>query len=75
MEEYDAHWTKRCEYVFSCNKPKEGQLGKYEKIRDTAKELGLIISMECPANFEKRKALSALRETIIWANASFACND
>ena len=75
MEEYDAFWVKWCENAFSYHKPKEGQPEKYEAIRNKAKELGLIISMDCPDSDEKGQALKALREVVMWANASIACNE
>ena len=75
MEEYDAFWVKWCENAFSYHKPTEGQPEKYEAIRNKAKELGLIISMDCPDSDEKGQALKALREVVMWANASIACNE
>ena len=76
MEEHDfSYWAKWCENVFSYHKPKEGQPEKYEEIRNKAKELGLIISSVCPDSNEKEQALNALREAVMWANASIACND
>lgn len=75
QKEYDAFWTKWCENVFSYHKPKEGQPEKYEIIRDKAKEFGTIIAMQCPDSDEKGQALKALREAVMWANASIACNE
>lgn len=69
------YWSEWCEIAFSYHKPKAGQPERYEEIREKAKELGLIIAADCPDSSEKGQALNSLREVVMWANASIACNE
>jgi hypothetical protein len=61
--------------AFSYHAPKDTQLERYEKLRDTARELAMKIDRYCPDSREKSLALTKLREATMWANASIACNE
>ena len=60
---------------FTYHPPKDDQPQRYVKIRETAKELALLIDCCCPASLEKTYAISKLDEAVMWANASIARNE
>ena len=60
---------------FTYHAPKEGQPAKYEKIRATAKKFAELLDELCPDSREKSLAITALEESIMWANASIARNE
>ena len=57
---------------FTYHAPKEGQPAKYEKIRDEAYKLALLIDYNCPESREKSLAITKLEEVVMWANAAIA---
>ena len=57
---------------FMYHAPKEGQPEKYTAIRNKAKELAELINMACPESREKSLSVTALEESVMWANASIA---
>jgi hypothetical protein len=59
---------------FMYHPPKEGQPEKYVCIRDTAKAMAFVLNELCPDSREKSLAMTALEETVMWANASIARN-
>ncbi len=63
------------ERIFTYHAPKEGQPVKYIKLREKAKEFGLLIEELCPESREKSLAITNLQNTIMWANASIALNE
>ena len=75
MVEEDKYWEEFCENAFMYHPPKDGHAERYVEIRDKAKELGLMICELCPDSSEKAYAISSLREAVMWANASIACNE
>lgn len=60
---------------FTYHTPKEGQPEKYMKIRDTAKELTILINDLAPECREKSLAITKIEEAVMWANASIARNE
>lgn len=60
------------ENAFTYHAPKEGQLEKYQAIREKAKELAYLIDDAAPQSREKSLAMTKLEETVMWANASIA---
>lgn len=60
---------------FTYHKPKDGQPGKYTEIRNTAKNLALLIDDLCPDSREKSIAMTKLEEAVMWANAAIARNE
>ncbi len=59
---------------FMYHAPKEGQPGKYVKIREKAKDLAYLIEALCPNSREKSVAITHLETSVMWANASIARN-
>lgn len=66
--------NEQIENNFKYHAPKEGQLEKYNAIREKAKELAYLIDKECPNSREKSVALTNLETSVMWANASIARN-
>lgn len=66
--------NERIENAYTYHAPKEGQAGKYQRIRAKAKELAYLIDEECPDSREKSLAMTKLEEATMWANASVARN-
>lgn len=61
--------------IFSYHKPFGSQSGRYEKLRNRAKELALLINDSTPDSREKILAMTSLQQCIMWANASIAINE
>lgn len=59
---------KRFTYVA----PKPGQPDKYEQIRGMAREFAHLINKLTPECREQSLAITALEETVMWANAAEA---
>lgn len=57
---------------FTYHAPKEGQAQKYETLRAQAHVAAMKIDELCPDSREKSLALSALEESVMWANAAIA---
>jgi len=57
---------------FTYHAPKPGQPEIYTAIRDKAKELAVMLDINCPDSREKSVALTKLEEAVMWANASVA---
>lgn len=63
------------ETVFVYRKPFGSQSQRYQDLRNKAKELAELIGKLCPPSTERGTAFNKLRETIMWANSSIACNE
>lgn len=61
--------------VFMYHPPREDQIGRYERIRKEGKSLANVLLQFCPVSDDRDVALQKLRECIMWANASIACNE
>lgn len=59
---------------FTYHAPSETQVAFYESIREKGLVLARSISEYCPPSPERSTALSKVREAVMWANASIACN-
>lgn len=66
---------KKINNNFKYHTPKEDQAERYEKIRDTAKELAFLLTTICPPSRELSVALTELETAVMWANASIARNE
>jgi len=66
---------KEIEKRFTYHPPKEGQPKKYEKLRESGKELAYLITNLCPDSREKSLAMTKLEEAVMWANAAIARNE
>ncbi len=59
---------------FSYHSPKDDQPAKYVAIREAGKALALTIANNTPTNADQSAALRKVREAVMTANASIACN-
>lgn len=60
---------------FTYHPPTGNQPERYERIRHAAKALAEIISECCPESADRTAAFRKLRETVMTANLSIACNE
>lgn len=58
------------DYVF--HPPQPGQVARYQRIREKAKELADLIADECPISREQSVALTQLDVVVFNANAAIA---
>lgn len=58
---------------FTYQPPKGEDILTYQNIREMAKRFAAHIENHCPDNPDKEIALTKLRETVMWANSSIAC--
>ena len=65
----------RIEKDFTYHRPTEEQASRMQKIRDTAKELAILVADSTPASREQSLALTSLEEVSMWANAAIARNE
>ena len=63
------------ENMFTYHPPKKDQTERYELLRKKAKALATAINRNCPDSIEAHAAIEKLREVIMFANASIACNE
>lgn len=59
---------------FSYHPPKGDQAQRYEEIRAAAKHFAMRIADLCPASADRTVALRCVRDAVMNANASIACN-
>jgi hypothetical protein len=57
---------------FTYHAPKNGQVERYQRIRDAAHELASLVNDECPESREKSLAVTHLEQSVMWANAAIA---
>lgn len=60
------------EQRFTYHPPLPGQPERYQRIREKAKELALVITALTPESREQSLAITALEEASMWANAAIA---
>lgn len=65
----------KLEKNFTYHKPRTDQIGRYEVIRDRAKEYAEMLTKMCPPSCELSLALTNLEQCVMWANASIARNE
>ena len=73
--EIDAKTKADLENWFEYHTPKGDQPRRYVEIRTKAKELAYVIAACCPPCADRTVALRALRDCVMNANASIACNE
>lgn len=71
LQEVPAHIAK----IFTYHAPKGDQAARYETLRGQAKNLAIIIHMNCPESREKSLAITKLQECVMFANAAIAINE
>ncbi len=54
---------------FTYHAPKNGQVQRYQEIRDQAYDLADLVNRECPESREKSLAITHLEDAVMWANA------
>ena len=57
---------------FTYHEPTEEQAVRYANIRNTAKQLAIVIDACCPECCEKDIAMTKAEEAVMWANAAIA---
>lgn len=60
---------------FTHHPPKRDQIGRYQALRDKAKELALLIVDSTPYSREQSTALTQLESAVMFANAAIARNE
>lgn len=60
---------------FKYHTPKGNQAERYTKIREAAKVFAYVIDESCPNSADKTVAMRKLREVVMMANVSIACNE
>lgn len=76
MAEYATQETRdRIDNVFTHHPPTEDQIPRYEEIRRHGRQFAICIDSLVPNGPEKKKAMEALREVVMWANAGIACGE
>lgn len=63
------------ENSFTYHAPKTDQPARYVEMRDSAKNLAILIMEQCPRSRERSIAITKLEESIMWANKAIACNE
>lgn len=63
------------ENTFTYHAPFGDQPQRYERIRQEAKNLVVVLDRLCPESREKSLALTAIQQAVMWANASIAINE
>ena len=63
------------EEKFTYQAPHGNQVPRYEKLRDEHRRLASLVFYKCPPSSERRRAIEALQEAMMWANASIAVNE
>lgn len=68
MPRYIENW-------FIHHPPFGNQVERYQIIRDAGKQLAECLFVNCPDSVERDRAMMKIREAIMLANASIACNE
>ena len=67
--------NKDLDNIFTYHAPHGDQPGRYETLRNKAKELAYLINSLCPESREKSLAITRVQASVMWANASIAINE
>lgn len=65
---------EQIEHNFTYHPPKDDQPQLYKEIRDRAKLFALFILENCPTSRERSLAITAIENSVFWANAAVARN-
>ena len=57
---------------FTYHAPKNGQVDRYQQIRDAAHDFAKLLNDQCPESREKSLAVTHLEDAVMWANAAIA---
>lgn len=58
---------------FTYHEPADGDVARYERLRQAGKHLALVINEMCPESADKTAAIRKVREAVMTANSSIAC--
>src|SRR5262245_1313566 len=61
--------------LFTYHPPFGDQPMRYTELRQTGLALANTVARLCPPGPERSTALAKIREAVMWANASIACNE
>lgn len=67
--------AKLIEEWFVYHAPKGDQAERYQRIRDKAKELAIVIVEAVPESADQTAALRKIREAVMTANSGIACGE
>lgn len=73
--EIDDDLQTRIDKDFTYHSPKGDQVDRYPHLRNKGQDLAETICRLVPDSRERAKALTKLKEVIMWANAGIACNE
>jgi hypothetical protein len=71
----DPKMQARLANDYTSHAPKPGQQERYQRIRDAARELAMVICENTPASREQSVALTNLDAAVFNANAAIARNE
>jgi hypothetical protein len=60
---------------FTYHPPADNQTDRYVQLREAGRMMALTLLDLCPESRELTTAINKLREAVMWANASIACNE
>jgi hypothetical protein len=63
------------EQIFKYHRPFGTQAERYVLIRESARQLALLITECCPDSRERSIAITNLQQSVMWANAAIAINE
>lgn len=75
VESVDAKLIADINNRFCYHTPKGDQQQRYVNLRETARNLALVIASSSKPSREQSLALTKLQEAVMWANAGIACNE
>lgn len=66
---------KELDNLFTYHAPKTDQIARYATIRQAGKDFAKLIRDNCPPSADRSVAIRKIREVVMNANASIACNE
>lgn len=73
MAEREFTVQEQIDHVFKYHPPKPEQIQQYTNLRDAARDFALFIEEICPPSADRTIAIRKVREAVMFANASIAC--
>lgn len=61
--------------IFTYHPPKPGQAERYTALRGAAHAYAIVVNDLTPSSRERSLALTAIQESVMWANAAIAINE
>lgn len=61
--------------LFTYHAPSPEQVEKYAAIRNSAKDLAMVVMVNCPSGPDRSASLRLIREAVMTANAAIATNN